>query len=239
MRKPPLSVQHRRRFRRFRFLLSALILCGLVWAAGFVWYVENIPTTVNDPTRHTDAIVVLTGGSERLSEGRRLLSRGLGDKLFISGVYRGVEVDELLSVGKSDPRLVACCVVLGHVAENTRGNAIETAVWVYEEGYRSVRIVTANYHMPRSLLEFRSLMPDVEIVPHPVFPDTVKVDNWWRFPGSTALIASEFNKFLFASLRNSLLQWLLDGDGPSLRGPHGDTPSLPDYSASNTTGKGS
>src|SRR5690606_9365765 len=101
------------------------------------------------------------GGSERLSEGRRLLTRQLADKLFISGVYRGVEVDELLSAGKSDPRLISCCVILGHVAENTRGNALETAVWVYEEGYKSLRIVTANYHMPRSLLEFRSLMPDI------------------------------------------------------------------------------
>lgn len=237
MSKPPLSVQQRRRFRRFRFLLSTLIFCGLIWAAGFIWYVDYIPTTVDNPDQRTDAIVVLTGGSERLSEGRRLLTRGLAKKLFISGVYRGVEVDELLSVGKSDPRLVACCVVLGHVAENTRGNAIETAVWVYEEGFKSLRIVTANYHMPRSLLEFRSLMPDVEIIAHPVFPDNVKIDNWWRFPGSTALIASEYNKYVFASLRNTLLTWLPDGDRSALRGPNEDSPRLQDYSASNATGK--
>ncbi|MHC8491934.1 YdcF family protein [Thalassospira sp. SM2505] len=237
MSKPPLSVQHRRRFRRFRFLLSTLILCGLVWAAGFVWYVNSIPVSVENPNQRTDAIVVLTGGSERLSEGRRLLTHGLAEKLFISGVYRGVEVDELLSVGKSDPRLIACCVVLGHVAENTRGNAIETAVWVYEEGFKSLRIVTANYHMPRSLLEFRSLMPDVDIIPHPVFPDNVKIENWWRFPGSTALIASEFNKYMFASLRNSLLHWLPDGDRPSLRNLEGDPPGPQEYSASNASGK--
>ena len=239
MNKPPLSVQHRRRFRRFRFLLSMLIVCALVWAAGFVWYVSSIPVSVENTDQHTDAIVVLTGGSERLSEGRRLLTRGMADKLFISGVYRGVEVDELLSVGKSDPRLISCCVVLGHVAENTRGNALETAVWVYEEGYKSLRIVTANYHMPRSMLEFKSLMPDVEIIPHPVFPDNVKIDNWWRFPGSTALIASEFNKYMFASLRNTLLQWLPDGNHPGSRGPGDASPAPQDYSASNATGKGS
>ena len=132
MNKPPLSVQHKRRFRRFRFLLSTLIMIGLAWLAGFVWYVNSIPTSVDNTDQKTNAIVVLTGGSERLSEGRRLLARGLAKKLFISGVYRGVEVDELLSVGKSDPRLISCCVVLGHVAENTRGNALETAVWVYD-----------------------------------------------------------------------------------------------------------
>ncbi|NIZ00323.1 YdcF family protein [Thalassospira lucentensis] len=208
MNKPPLSVQHKRRFRRFRFLLSTLIMIGLAWLAGFVWYVNSIPTTVDNTDQKTDAIVVLTGGSERLSEGRRLLARGLAKKLFISGVYRGVEVDELLSVGKSDPRLISCCVVLGHVAENTRGNALETAVWVYEQGYTSLRIVTANYHMRRSLLEFKSLMPDVDMIANPVFPDNVKIDSWWRYPGSAALIASEYNKYLFASLRNSVLDLL-------------------------------
>ncbi|WP_417828445.1 YdcF family protein [Thalassospira sp.] len=240
MNKPPLSVQHRRRFRRFRFLLSTIIFCAMVWAAGFIWYVDHIPKTVDSPAEKTNAIVVLTGGSERLSEGRRLLMRGLADKLFISGVYRGVEVDELLSVGKSDPRLISCCVVLGHVAENTRGNAIETAVWMHEEGYHSLRIVTANYHMPRSLLEFRSLMPDVDIIAHPVFPDHVKIDNWWRFPGSSALIASEYNKYVFASLRNTLLNWLPDSDRHALRRPgdsHANVSDLGDYSASNTTGK--
>ena len=233
MNKPPLSVQLRRRSRRFRFLLSTLIVLGLVWLAGFVWYVDSIPTTVDNPDQRTDAIVVLTGGSERLSEGRRLLARGLAKKLFISGVYRGVEVDELLSVGKSDPRLIACCVVLGHVAENTRGNAMETAVWVNEQGYKSLRIVTANYHMRRSLLEFKSLMPGVDIIANPVFPDTVRIENWWRYPGSTTLIASEFNKYLFASLRNSILHWLPGGNHPSLQTPDATEPDQNDYSASN------
>ncbi|MDP2698821.1 YdcF family protein [Thalassospira sp.] len=208
MRRPPRSVQNRRRFRRFRFLLAVLILLGLGWAAGLMWYVGKIPDVVENPDQQTDAIIVLTGGSERLSEGRRLLSRHLAKKLFISGVYRGVEVNELLSAGKADPNMIACCVVLGHVAENTRGNALETALWVYEEGYRSLRVVTANYHMPRSLLEFRSVMPDVELVAHPVFPEHVMIDNWWRWPGSAALITSEYNKFLFAALRNEIMLWM-------------------------------
>ncbi len=206
-RTAPRSIQNRRRSRRVRFLFSTLIMLAIVWSFGFFWFVAQIPDRVANPFQKTDAIVVLTGGSERLSEGRRLLTRHLANKLFISGVYRGVEVDELLNAGSADPDLVACCIVLGHIAENTRGNAIETASWVYQHGYRSLRIVTANYHMPRSLLEFHNLMPDVEIVAHPVFPENVKVHDWWRFPGSAALIASEYNKYLFAALRNKILDW--------------------------------
>lgn len=208
MSRPPIAIVHRRRFQRFRFLLSCLIILGIAWAGGFLWYVNIIPTKVEFPDKITDAIVVLTGGSERLSEGRRLLGRHMAKKLFISGVYRGVEVDELLSARKSDPKLLSCCVVLGHIAENTRGNAQETAVWVHQQGYKSLRIVTANYHMPRSLLEFKSLMPDVEMIAHPVFPNNVKVTNWWRYPNSALLIASEYNKYMFASLRNKILELL-------------------------------
>jgi len=64
-----------------------------------------------------------------------------------------------------------------------------------------MRLVTAAYHMPRSLLEMHDIMPEVKIVPHPVFPDHVKQDEWWAWPGTAALTASEYNKFLIAWLR--------------------------------------
>src|SRR3546814_1991195 len=120
--------------------------------------------------RRTDAIIVLTGGSERLPTGLDLLSRDRADKLFVSGVYAGVEVAELLRLSRQSPQELACCIVLGYAANDTRGNAVETAAWVHAEGYKSLRLVTSNYHMARSLLEFRRLMPEIEIVPHPVRP---------------------------------------------------------------------
>ncbi len=60
---------------------------------------------------------------------------------------------------------------------------------------------TAAYHMPRSLLEFRRLLPDAEIVLHPVFPDQVKQRDWWRWPGSASLIVSEYSTYLVARVR--------------------------------------
>src|SRR3546814_14678895 len=62
-----------------------------------------------------------------------------------------------------------CSSDLGYEADNTRGNAVETAAWMKDQDFTSLRLVTATYHMPRSLLEFRRPMPDIEIVPHPVF----------------------------------------------------------------------
>ena len=116
-------------------------------------------------------------------------------------MYRGVEVDELLGLSREAPDEIACCVILGHAAESTAGNASETARWMVSEGFHSLRLVTASYHMPRSLFEFREVMPDVTIVPNPVFPGHVKRDAWWRFWGTTRLIAGEYNKYLAARLR--------------------------------------
>ena len=70
-----------------------------------------------------------------------------------------------------------------------------------EQDLRSLRLVTAAYHMPRSLLEFRHAMPEIEIVPHPVFPENFKQRDWWRWPGSASLIVREYSKYLVARLR--------------------------------------
>ena len=84
---------------------------------------------------------------------------------------------------------------------NFEGNAVETAAWMKEQGFRSLRLVTASYHMPRSLLEFNHAMPELEIVPHPVFPAPFKGSNWWRRPSNAQLVAIEFTKYLIARLR--------------------------------------
>jgi len=153
----------------------------------------------------TDAIVVLTGGSLRLRSGLDLLREGRGRQLFVSGVNREVDLAELLHVAGNAPDWAACCVALGHNADNTLGNAQETAAWMRRYGYRSLRLVTAWYHMRRSLLEFARAMPEVAIAPHPVFPENVRQRHWWARPGTVALILSEYGKYLAALCRPVLL----------------------------------
>lgn len=189
---------------RITWLVAVLVGLAAAWSAGLVSYAGQIPRQVDDTDTPTDAIVVLTGGSERLTEGFRLLAGHRARELFISGVYQGVEVQELLGLSLEAPEELSCCVALGHAAGDTRGNAAETARWILERGYRSIRLVTADYHMPRSLFEFRRLMPEIEIIPHPVFPKNVKREEWWRYFGTTRLYAGEFSKYLLARLRASV-----------------------------------
>jgi len=185
----------------FRWTGAPLAL-ALAWLAGLLWFAATMPQQVEDTATPTDAIVVLTGGSERLETGLGLLRQKMGAKLFVSGVYRGVDVAALLHLAKQKPDEVDCCITLGHAADNTVGNAVETAAWMRSQGYHSLRLVTANYHMRRSLLEFGYAMPEATILAHPVFPDKVKLDNWWRWPGTAHLIVAEYNKFLGAHLRH-------------------------------------
>lgn len=185
--------------------VATAITLAVLWSGGFLWFVATLPDRVMDEVTHTDAIVVLTGGSERLSTGVTLLERGMAAKLFISGVHRGVDVGEILKVARTDHPDLAGAIVLGHAADDTVGNAAETAVWVEKEGISSLRLVTGAYHMPRSLAEFRHALPTVTIVPHPVFPDTVKSREWWRWPGTAALLATEYSKYLAVEIRQTLL----------------------------------
>lgn len=183
------------------------------WLAGLFVFADTIPRQAQQSREKTDAIVVLTGGSLRLEEGLALLSAQLGKKLFVSGVHRGVDVQQLIDRSLRSPEIIDCCIVLGYAADHTAGNARETADWMARQGYVSLRLVTASYHMPRSLAEFRNAMPLIEIIPHPVFPENVKVDEWWRWPGTAILIVGEYNKYLVADAGHRLGRMVNGGLG--------------------------
>lgn len=193
--------------RLLRNLFRLAFMAGLVvaiWLFGLVWFIGNLPDRVAEPTRKTDAIVVLTGGSLRLGEGLKLLRAGLAPRLFVSGVPSGVDLAQLLQSIDDRETSTPCCITLGHIAADTPGNAKESAVWARQEGVRSIRLVTSAYHMPRSLIEFQAAAPGIALVPHPVFPATVRQEAWWRFRGTTGLLIGEYHKFVLAWLLNHL-----------------------------------
>jgi uncharacterized SAM-binding protein YcdF (DUF218 family) len=178
--------------------------CCLFWLGGLLWFVT--PPAADTRATPTDAIVVLTGGSLRLQSGIDLLREGKGRKLFVSGVNQQVDLEDLMRISGNMPDWALCCVVLGHRADNTFGNAQETAQWIRAQGFRSLRLVTAWYHMPRSLLEFDRALPEIDIIAHPVFPDHVRQEHWWAQRGTAALLVIEYVKYLGA-LSRPLLPW--------------------------------
>ena len=190
-----------RRARGWAWFGRGLVLFPAAWLAGFIWFAQTMPGDAPTDVTATDAIVVLTGGSERLGEGLKLLLQNRAAHLFVSGVHPGVTVEELLRVYHVDPARAPGDIAIGYRAGNTQGNAEETAAWMTAHGLHSLRLVTANYHMRRSLLEFSSAMPGIQIVPHPVFPEPVYPSRWWRSAQAVWVVGGEYNKYLVALLR--------------------------------------
>ena len=191
----------RRRTRIFVGTTAAgLWLLGL----GFVLFATSVMREPESQDVAADGIVVLTGGQTRIAEGARLLSAGRAQRLLISGVNQKIGRASLLKLSGLKDETFSCCVDLGYAALDTIGNAAETRRWAEALRYRRLIVVTASYHMPRSLAELARAMPDVELIPHPVKPDGLRRTLWWLDPGATRLIASEYLKFLPAAARLAL-----------------------------------
>lgn len=194
-----------------RLLSVMAFFACMCWSVGLLWFVHLIPDHVDDGSSLTDGIVALTGGSNRLATAVTLLKEGKAQKLLITGVGEGTTLQALgllENIPAEDISNYEEKITLGYIAKDTRQNAEETAIWTSLEGVRSIRIVTANYHIPRSMLEFTYTMPKVALIPHPVFPAHVKVKEWWLFPGSTRLILSEYHKYVGSYIQHCIVRYI-------------------------------
>ena len=186
---------------RRRVLVAGGMLAGvaaLAWLAGFVWFVrlvgaERPPTALP----HAEGIVVLTGGADRIRAGLALLGRGAAPLMLISGAGRGTDLADFVPQDSPEARQLDGAITLGHVATTTRGNARETALWAARHHLASVIVVTADYHMPRALLELRRHLAGVRLIAAPVTPPAMART---LTPHTLLLLAGEFDKYLAVRL---------------------------------------
>ncbi|WP_188910249.1 YdcF family protein [Salinarimonas ramus] len=184
-------------------LVGGAFLGALVVGLGFLVFAATLERHMVEPER-ADAIVALTGGSQRVTDALDLLARGKGGRLLISGVHETTTVEEIARLNPGREDLLGCCVDLDHRARNTIGNAIETRRWAEERGFSSLIVVTSNYHMPRTLLELENALPDLVLVPYAVAPAGLDTDEWWRDPNAARLLGIEYLKFIAVWLRTAV-----------------------------------
>jgi uncharacterized SAM-binding protein YcdF (DUF218 family) len=182
-------------------LLKVILFVALVYVGGFLLFVATLPRAPEGPVK-ADGIVTLTGGDARLDAAVALLEHGAGKRLLISGANKAITKDELKTLSDGGKRF-DCCADIGYAAEDTYGNAEEAAAWVAQHHFKSIILVTAGYHMPRSLRLFHSLMPDVTLIPYPVEPPNVDLSKWWQ-PHTLHLLHNEFLKYM-ASIAMTLV----------------------------------
>jgi len=178
---------------RVRLMVGAGGL-ALGWLLGFGWFLW-LTSQSAAPAPAVDAIVVLTGGPDRVEVGLRLLAGGTGRRLLVSGAGEKTDLAALARRAELDPAPLEQRITLGHAAHSTRGNALETADWAREHDTHSLLVVTSWFHMPRALVELRRAMPAVTILPYPVGHLDA---GEFTHPGMARRLVGEYHKYLAA-----------------------------------------
>ncbi|HEX7819854.1 MAG TPA: YdcF family protein [Sphingobium sp.] len=139
-------------------ILRALAIILLGWMGAFALFATTLPPAARE--ERTDGIVVLTGSAGRIERGAALLRRERAERMLISGVDQDagkISISRAYGIGM---KMMRAQVDLGHEAIDTRSNAIETAAWIKRRGYRSIRLITADWHMRRARYELERQLPD-------------------------------------------------------------------------------
>jgi uncharacterized SAM-binding protein YcdF (DUF218 family) len=172
-----------------------------------VYFISILPKNVEDLTTRTDAIVVLTGSSCRITTGAYLLAHGYADHLFISGVPEKLSKKVVLLGGTcpskfAEDELITLLpkTTIGHQAKSTVENAEEAGRWIQQNNIKTIRLVTSAMHLPRSLIEFQRQLPDIKIIPHPVMKTTASYKHWYRRWTVFSKLVLEYNKFLLVHM---------------------------------------
>jgi len=151
-----------------RIIRLAIFIFLTAFVAGLILFVREARTFSPDGSVRAQAIVVFTGGPNRINSATRLLQAGAGARLLISGVNPDSSLSDIVAVSDAPISLFECCVDIGLDATDTVGNAAETTAWAALHGYDHLIVVTSNYHMPRALLELQADMPHATFIAYGV-----------------------------------------------------------------------
>lgn len=181
-------------FKRAPLFLFAFLV---VWGMGFAMFSLQVIYSSKDEARQKmDAIIVLTGGPDRVHAGLELFASGNAKNLFISGVHPSVKKHEIEAQWTEAQPLPSCCLVLGRRATTTAENAEESKAWARDNSITSIVLVTSNYHMPRALMEFRHALPETFILSNPIQQSDLKATD------------SHMLKLLFSEYHKLILRWI-------------------------------
>lgn len=200
-----------RLLRLFAFLL---LLSVLLLTVGFGVFLTSVDRHARNQSAETaDGIVVLTGGFARLEPAIQLLREKRGERLLISGVNRKTDDQLLKHALDIEDKLFNCCVDIDQDALDTIGNALGTAHWAASKDYKSLLVVTNDYHMPRSLMELRREIGDIELLPYAIRNRSSGPFTMGERIGQYRVLLLEYGKLVATFLRAALQ----DGRIPALK----------------------
>lgn len=144
------AVVFKKTIKRISIGIAGCIICVAVLQAGFFAWIW----TSAKPLHKADVIIVFPGDEERTIKGHALARDGYADNLLIIG-----------QTEKSFPELVRKLGALPSVNLIANGKSRSTFEdinlaqrIIRERGFKSVVLVTATYHMPRTLFLFKAFL---------------------------------------------------------------------------------
>ena len=187
---------------KYLFLIIFLLIVIVIDYSFFYKKILNFKNNLN----HNYNFIVLTGGDNRVKKSLKIFFQieNNNKNLFISGVGRGFNKKTLKTLTQKKPhynKIIDCCIQIEGISRNTFSNAVESLKWVKSKKINSFVLLTNNYHMPRAMLEFKSIFKDIKITPY-VFIDENKI--WWK---TKINYISEYFKYKLTYLRINLLQF--------------------------------
>ena len=187
---------------KYLFLIIFLLIVLVIDYSFFYKKIFNYKNNLN----YNNNFIVLTGGDNRVKKSLKIFFQieNLNKNLFISGVGKGFNKNTLKKITQNNPnynKIIDCCIQIEGISRNTFSNAVESLKWVKSKKINSFVLLTNNYHMPRAMLEFKSIFKDIKITPY-VFIDENKI--WWK---TKINYISEYFKYKLTYLRINLLQF--------------------------------
>ena len=188
--------------KKYLFLISLLLIVLVIDYSFFYKKIFNYRNNLN----YNYNFIVLTGGDNRVKKSLKIFFqiKNKNKNLFISGVGKGFNKKTLRKLTQKNPnynKIIDCCIQIEGISRNTFSNAVESLKWVKSKKINSFVLLTNNYHMPRAMLEFKSIFNDIKITPY-VFIDKNKI--WWK---RKINYISEYLKYKLTYLRINLLQF--------------------------------
>jgi len=189
---------------------AAFLVLAIIWLCGLAAFAHRVRESTPAPLpQRADGVVALTGANStgRIAAAVGLLEDGLARRVLVSGVNREVSREDIRTVSRAARRLYDCCVDLGFTAADTVGNARETADWARAMRYRSLIVVTTDYHMPRAMLELGAVLhePEMRLQAYPAPTPALKARGWWRNGRTARLLVTEYCKYLAILAREAVL----------------------------------
>ena len=188
--------------KKYLFLVILIITVLFIDYSFFYKKILNYKNSLD----YSRNFIVLTGGDNRVKKSLKIFFqiKNNNKNLFISGVGKGFDkktLKKLTQENINNEKIIECCIQIEGISRNTFSNAIESLKWVKSKKINSFVLLTNNYHMPRAMLEFKSIFNDIKVTPY-AFVDENK--KWWK---TKINYISEYFKYKLTYIRIHLLQF--------------------------------